>query len=106
MNLEVITITVPKTVEKYARDYVSTKNKKSFDKVIKWLTKYSDINEEEIEDIFIVNKPSGERQNISAHDGSEYCLQWSIGYDGDSFQGYYYHKMRESEDWLGYSYQV
>ncbi len=101
-----IIITVPKTVEKYARDYVETKNKQSLNKVIKWLVKYTDIFEEEIEDIFIVKQPSGKRQNISTNDGSEYCLQWSVGYDGDSFQGYYYHKMRESEDWLGYSYQV
>ncbi len=101
-----IIITVPKTVEKYAKNYIETKNRKSFKKVIKWLTKYTDIDEEEIEDIFIVKQPSGKRQNISANDGSEYCLQWSIGYDGDSFQGYYYHKMRDSEDWLGYSYQV
>ena len=95
-------MTVPKTIEKYARDYVKTKSEKSLSKVINWLTKYTDINEEEIEDIFIVDKPEGKQQC----DGSEYCLQWSVGYDGDSFQGYYYHKMRESNDWLGYSYQV
>ena len=89
-------ITVPKTIEKYARDYMNTTNKESFEKVIKWLTKYTDICEEEIEDIFIVNKPCGNRQDISTNDGSEYCLQWSVGCDGDSFQGYYYHKMRES----------
>lgn len=93
---------MPKTIEKYARDYVKIKSKKSLYKVINWLTKYTDIDEEEIEDIFIVDKPKGEQQC----DGSEYCLQWSVGYDDDSFQGYYYHKMRESNDWLGYSYQV
>ena len=97
-----IKITVPKTIEKYARDYVSTKSEKSFWKVIYWLTKYTDIDESEIEDIFITNKPRGRSQT----NGDEYCLQWSVGYDGDSFQGYYYHKMRESDDWLGYSYQV
>lgn len=94
--------TVPKTIEKYAIDYVDTKNQKSLDKVIRWLTKYTDIDESEIDDIFIAEKPKGNKQA----DGTEYCLQWSIGYDGDSFQGYYYHKMRESDKWLGYSYEV
>lgn len=99
---EVIWITVPKTIERYAVDYVNTKNQKSLNKVIRWLTKYTDIDESEIGDIFIANNPSGNRQN----DGTEYCLQWSIGYEGDSFQGYYYHKMRESDKWLGYSYEA
>lgn len=99
---EAIWITVPKAIEKYAIDYVNTKNQKSFDKVIRWLTKYTDIDESEIEDIIIADKPSGNKQN----DGTEYCLQWSIGYEGDSFQGYYYHKMRESDKWLRYSYEV
>lgn len=52
---------VPKTIEKYARDYVKTKSEKSLSKVVNWLTRYTDINEEEIEDIFIVDKPKGKQ---------------------------------------------
>lgn len=101
-GLEVIVITVPKTVEKYAIDYVNTKNEKSLAKVINWLTKYIDADESEICDIFIADKPRGKPQC----DGTEYCLQWSVGYDGDSFQGYYYHKMRELDKWLGYPFDI
>lgn len=49
---------------------------------------------------YVASGDKEENQNMS------YCLQWSIGYEGDSFQGYYYHKMRESDKWLGYSYEV
>lgn len=97
-------MTVPKTIEQYAIDYVNTKNMKSLGKVIKWLTKYTDIDESEIVDIFVVDKPRGKKQ-LGEND-TEYCLQWSVGYEGDSFQGYYYHKMRESDKWLGYSYEM
>lgn len=95
-------MTVPKTIENHAINYINTKNQKSFDKVIRWLTKYNDIDELEIEDIFITEKPKGNKQS----DGTEYCLQWPIDCEGDSFKGYYYHKMRESDKWLGYSYEV
>lgn len=66
------------------------------------MTKYTDAEESEIGDIFITDKPGGRPQC----DGTEYCLQWSVGYDGDSFQGYYYHKMRESDKWLGYPFDI
>lgn len=66
------------------------------------MTKYTDAEESEIGDIFVTDKPRGKPQC----DGTEYCLQWSVGYDGDSFQGYYYHKMRESDKWLGYLFDI
>lgn len=93
-------MTVPKTIEKYARDYVETKSKTSYEKVINWLQKYTAADDIYIGEIYVVSSPSGDKQ---FKDG-EYCKQWSVGYEGDSFQGYYYHKMRESEDFLKYAY--
>lgn len=43
------------------------------------------------------------RQFQEFEDG-EYCEQWSVGFEGDSFEGYYYHKMRENDNYVKYTY--
>lgn len=34
-------MTVPKTIEKYAREYAKTKSQKAYQKVVDWLNKLS-----------------------------------------------------------------
>ena len=93
-------MTVPKTIEKYAREYVETKSQKAYQKVVDWLNKYTDADGVDIGEISIVSKPTGDKQ----FEDGEYCVQWSVGYEGDSFEGYYYHKMRENDNYLKYTY--
>lgn len=93
-------MTVPKTIEKYAREYAKTKSQKAYQKVVDWLNKYTDANDVDIGEISIVSKPIGDKQ----FKDDEYCEQWSVGYEGDSFEGYYYHKMRENDNYLKYTY--
>lgn len=35
-------MTVPKTIEKHAREYVETKSQKAYQKVVDWLNNYTD----------------------------------------------------------------
>ena len=35
-------MTVPRTIEKYAREYEKTKSQKAYQKVVDWLNKYTD----------------------------------------------------------------
>lgn len=93
-------MTVPKTIEKYAREYAKTKSQKDYQKVVDWLNKYTDADGVDIGEISIVSKPTGDKQ----FEAGEYCEQWSVGYEGDSFEGYYYHKMRENDNYLKYTY--
>lgn len=93
-------MTVPKTIEKYAREYAKTKSQKAYQKVVDWLNKYTDADGVDIGEISIVSKPTGDKQ----FEAGEYCEQWSVGYEGDSFEGYYYHKMRENDNYLKYTY--
>lgn len=93
-------MTVPKTIEKYAREYAKTKSQKAYQKVVDWLNKYTDADGVDIGEISIVSKPTGDKQ----FEAGEYCDQWSVGYEGDSFEGYYYHKMRENDNYLKYTY--
>ena len=93
-------MTVPKTIEKYAREYTKTKSQKAYQKVVDWLNKYTYSDDVDIGEISIVSKPTGDKQ----FEYGEYCEQWSVGYEGDSFEGYYYHKMRENDNYLKYEY--
>lgn len=93
-------MTVPKTIEKYAREYVETKSQKAYQKVVDWLNKYTDADGVDIGEISIVSKPTGDKQ----FENGEYCEQRSVGCEGDSFEGYYYHKMRENDNYLKYTY--
>lgn len=92
---------VPKTIEQATRRYVNSHSEKDRNKILKWLTKNGKLEEGDIGEISIVDKPTGDKQ---LEDG-EYCRQWSIGYDGDSFQGYYYHQFKESPQYLKYEYE-
>ena len=93
-------MTVPRTIEKYAREYEKTKSQKDYQKVVDWLNKYTDADGVDIGEISIVSKPTGDKQ----FEDGEYCEQWSVGFEGDSFEGYYYHKMRENDNYLKYTY--
>jgi hypothetical protein len=92
---------VPKTIEQATRRYVVNHSEKDRSKILKWLTKHGELEEGDIGAISIVDTPKGDKQ---LEDG-EYCCQWSVGYEGDSFQGYYYHQFKESSQYLKYEYE-
>lgn len=91
---------VPKTIEEATKRYVESHSETDRNKILKWLTQHGELEEGDIGEIWIVNKPTGKLQ-----EKDEYCQQWSVGYDGDSFQGYYYHKFKESDQYLKYEYE-
>ena len=64
-------MTVPRTIEKYAREYEKTKSQKAYQKVVDWLNKYTDADGVDIGEISIVSKPTGDKQ----FEDGEYCEQ-------------------------------
>ena len=93
---------VNKTIENATRRYILDHNEKDRTKIINWIVRHSELEEYDIGQISIVDTPKGDKQ---IEDG-EYCCQWSVGYEGDSFQGYYYHQFKESEQYLKYEYEI
>ena len=91
---------VPKSIEKVTRRYVESNSDTDRAKILKWITKHDDLEEYDIGEISIVNHPTGKLQEYD-----EYCNQWPVGYDGDSFQGYYYHQFKDSSQFLKYEYE-
>ena len=92
---------IPKTIEQATRRYVVSRSEEDRNKILKWLIKHSELEGCDIGEISIVDTPKGNKQ---LEDG-EYCCQWSVGYEGDSFQGYYYHQFKENSQYLKYSYE-
>lgn len=87
---------VPKEIADKVKTY--REGQKAFEDVVEWLKKNTD-DAVCIEDLFIVDEPTGHEQN----DG-EYCDQYSVGWCEDSFVGNYYHPIEGSPQYLGYRY--
>lgn len=87
---------VPKEIADKVKAY--QEGQKALEEVIEWLRANTD-DDVFIEDIFIVDEPTGHEQN----DG-EYCDQHAVGWCGDSYEGNYYHPIEGSPQYLGYSY--
>ena len=93
---------IPKEIAKKVSEYQITQKKAEslYKEVVEYLKENTDADAVDIEDIFISDKPTGKKQS---EDG-EYCEQHEVGYSGDSFYGKYYHKIDESDKYLGYHY--
>ena len=87
---------VPKEIAEKVNAY--REGQKAFQEVVAWLLENTG-NDVFIEDLFIVDEPTGREQN----DG-EYCDQHSVGWCEDSFAGNYYHPIEGSPQYLGYSF--
>ena len=88
---------VPKEIADKVEIYKA--GNKAFAEVVEWLSENTDADGVVIEDLFIVDEPTGREQN-----NGEYCDQSSVGYCEDSFAGNYYHPIEGSPSYLGYSY--
>ena len=88
---------VPKEIADKVKVY--QEGKKACEEVVEWLGKNTDGDGVFIEDLFIVDEPTGSEQN----DG-EYCDQHQVGWCEDSFAGNYYHPIEGSSQYLGYSF--
>lgn len=88
---------IPKEIADKVNIY--REGQKAFAEVVEWIITNTD-NDVYINDLFIVDEPSGDEQN----DG-EYCDQHTVGWCEDSFAGKYYHPIEGSPQYLGYSYE-
>lgn len=88
---------VPKEIADKVKIYLD--GMKAFGEVVEWLNENTDSDGVYINDLFIVDEPTGHEQN----DG-EYCDQHSVGWCEDSFAGRYYHPIEGSHEYLGYYY--
>lgn len=93
---------VPKEIADKAKAYqdaMAVANK-AYEEVVEWLQNNTEADSVYIDDLFVVDKPTGKEQN----DG-EYCDQHSTGWSGDSFAGKYYHPIEGSNEYMGYHYE-
>ena len=88
---------VPKEIADKVEIYKA--GQKAFCEIVAWLKENTDADGVDIDEVFIVDEPTGNEQN----DG-EYCDQYSVGWCEDSFVGNYYHPIEDSPLYLGYSY--
>lgn len=93
---------IPKEIAQMVCEYQETQKKEteSYATVSNWLTENTETNGVYIDQIFIAKKPQGEAQG-----DDEYCIQSPLGLCEDSYTGKYYHKIEDSNLWLGYSYE-
>ena len=66
--------------------------------VINWLKEYGRADGVYVDEIFLTDTPTGDLQ-----DEDEYCDQW-WGICGDDLNGYYYHQIEGSNEYVGYAY--
>lgn len=92
---------IPKEIADKAKYYVEHDKiaKENYDEVYKWLKDNTDIDYVEVQDIFITDKPQGDKQ-----DEDEYCQQWTR-YCEDDYCGNYYYGIEDSDEYFGYSYE-
>lgn len=93
---------VPKEIAEKARAYQEATKvaDQAFEEVCAWLNENTDADGVYINDLFIVDTPTGKEQ-----DEGEYCDQHSVGWCEDSYEGKYYHPIEGSHEYLGYHYE-
>lgn len=94
---------IPKEIADKAAEYQTAQRKADnmWREVMEWLNENTDTEGVFVSDIYIADKPTGEKQS---EDG-EYCNQCQYGEGGDSFHGEYYHAIEGSDKYLGYHYE-
>lgn len=93
---------IPKEIADLAKAYekaMETANK-AYETVVKWLNENTEADAVYITGLFVTDRPRGRLQREG-----EYCDQHAVGFDGDSFEGSYYHPIEGSALYLGYSYE-
>lgn len=93
---------IPKEIADKVQEYQILNGKAQclWNEVMEWLNENTNSDGVDIEDIFITDKPTGEKQNA---DG-EYCEQHTLGIIEDSFYGKYYHQIEGSDKYVGYDF--
>ena len=93
---------MPKEIAYKVTEYqiAQRKAEQLWKEVTKWLNENTDADSVIIDEIYITDKPTGEKQT---EDG-EYCDQYEYGDSGDSFYGEYYHEIEDSDKYFGYHY--
>lgn len=93
---------IPKEIADKAQEYQEANRKAIalYKEVVDWLNANTGSDGVWINDIKIVDAPSGKNQGED-----EYCSQSEYCNSGDSFYGTYYHKVEGNDKYLAYNYE-
>lgn len=93
---------IPKEIADKVKEYQEANGRAIalYKEVTDWLNVNTAADGVWINDLNIVDEPSGEDQGEG-----EYCSQSEYGDSGDSFFGTYYHKIEGSDKYLAYDYE-